>query len=533
MSIPLRDYQSEALDAIEAARKRGVRRQLVSHSTGLGKTVLAAHLMHSWQPQRCLFVVHREELIRQTVDKLTMLDPDVDVGIVRGRSDETDASVVVASVATLARNNRLARLGEDFAVCVIDEAHHAAAVSYRHIVEALPDAELVLGLTATPTRGDGIGLECFDEITHSVSLLDGIEAGYLADLRGFIAGTDMDLSCVRRRGGDYTDDALGAEMTRSGASAAIVHAWSIHAADRHTLAFTPTVATAYELAEAFRAAGVAADAFDGFSSGSARRAALDAFHRRQTQVLVNCAVLTEGFDEPSVDCVLLARPTSSPLLYQQIVGRAARPHPGKTDAIVLDVTGASADHELVSLPSLAGLQKAEIEQGQPLSEAAEVAASPAGQQRRIKRATRSRAVDLLSRGNLHWITYRQALILPAGETTVLAVPGDEDGQRWTVATTAKGERPHVLGSELSAGYAAGIAEDYARSCGSLARSSGRWRRQTVTEGQRTFLRRHGGLDEDKLAAVRDRGHASDLITIIVARPALAELARKETAGVAR
>lgn len=523
MSIPLREYQREALDSIEQARQRGVRRQLVSHSTGLGKTVLAAHLMHAWQPRRSLFIVHREELIRQTVDKLAMLDPDLDVGVVRGRCDDTEASVVVASVATLSRQQRLARLGEDFAVCVIDEAHHATAASYQHVLDALPNAELTLGLTATPTRGDGRGLDCFDEITHTVSLLDGINAGYLADLRGFIAGTDMDLSRVTHRGGDYTDAALGAEYLRAGASEAIVDAWAEHAADRHTLAFTPTVATAYELAECFSERGFAAEAFDGTSSRSARAAALNRFQRHQTQILVNCAVLTEGFDEPSVDCVLLARPTSSPLLYQQIVGRAARPHPNKTDAIILDVTGASAEHELVILPSLAGLDAGELEAGQGLSEAAERAASPAGQQRRIKRATRSRAVDLLSRGDLHWISDRSALILPAGETTVLAVPRDDDGARWTVATISKASRhPQVLGSDLDAGYAAGIAEDYARSCGSLARSSGRWRRQAVTEGQRATLAR-AGLEQDKLAKVRNRGHASDLITIIYARPALAEL----------
>lgn len=524
MSIPLRDYQAEALEAIEAARKRGVRRQLVSHATGLGKTVTAAHLMHSWQPRRSLFLVHREELIRQTVDKLAMLDPDLDVGVVRGKDDQAESSVVVASVATLSRANRLSRLGEDFAVCVVDEAHHATAASYQRVLDEVADPELVLGLTATPTRGDGRGLDCFEEITHSVSLLDGINAGHLAELRGFIAGTDMDLSRVSRRGGDYTDAALGTEYLRAGASEAIVDAWIEHASDRRTLAFTPTVATAYELAECFSERGFAAEAFDGTSSASARTAALNRFHRGQTQVLVNCAVLTEGFDEPGVDCVLLARPTSSPLLYQQIVGRAARPHPNKTDAVILDVTGASAEHELVSLPWLVGLTADEIQPGQGVAEAAEQVASPAGQRRRIKRATRSRAVDLLSRGDLHWITYQQALILPAGETTVLAVPRDEDGGRWTVATIDKGSRrPQVLGSDLDAGYASGIAEDYARQCGSLARSSGRWRRAGVTDGQRKILRRDGGLGDDKLARVRNRGHASDLITIIYARPALAEL----------
>lgn len=522
MSIPLRDYQKQALEAIEETRQRGVRRQLVAHATGLGKTVLAAHLMHSWQPGRSLFVVHRDELIRQTVDKLAMVDPDLPVGVVQGPRNEVDAPVVVASVATLTRPGRLEQLRDDFALCVIDEAHHATAPSYQHVFKHVTKTNLILGLTATPQRGDRRALSCFDEIAHSMSIVDGIEAGYLADLRGHIAGTDMNLESVTVRGGDFTEGSLGQEMSRSGAIGQIVDAWQAHASDRTTLAFTPTVDTAHTLAGSFCQRGVSAEAFDGSTPIKHRRAVLERFHRGQTQVLVNCAVLTEGFDEPAVDCILLARPTKSPLLYQQIVGRAARPYPGKSEALVLDVTGVSGDHDLISLPSLAGMEPSEVEPGQSLAEASEKSASPAVAQRRIKRAQRTRAVDLLSRGSLNWIHYDRSLLLPAGEHVVLMIPRDEDGQHWAVGVDTKGTGLSVLGTNLPVGYATGIAEDYARACGSLARSNGRWRRHGMTDGQRKILRR-AGLDDSKLAAVRNRGHASDLITIISARPALAKL----------
>lgn len=522
MSLSLREYQHEALEAVQAAESRGVHRQLVAHATGLGKTVLAAHLMHREQPRRSLFVVHRDELIRQTVDKLALIDPNLAVGVVQGKRNEVDAPVVVASVATLDRPGRLAQLKQDFALCVVDEAHHATADSYRDVLEHVADARLILGLTATPQRGDGTALDCFDEITHSMSILDGIDASYLADLRGHIAGTDMDLSTCTVRGGDYTDATLAAEMSRSGICDQIVQAWQQHAADRMTLAFTPTVSTAYELADAFRERGVTAEAFDGSSSAPRRRAVLDRFHHRQTQVLVNCAVLTEGYDEPAVDCILLARPTRSELLYQQIVGRAARPYPGKTEALVLDVTGVSSDHDLVSLPSLAGLDASEVEAGQSLAEAAQQAFSPAGQQRRIKRAKRSRAVELLGRGQLNWLRYAGALILPAGKHTVLLVPRDEHGDRWAVGVHTQNEPLSILGADLPIDYACGLAEDYARSCGSLARTNGRWRRKPASEQQRKHLVRLG-LPEGKLPAIRNCGHAADLITKIHAKNAIQQL----------
>lgn len=528
MSIPLREYQREAMEASDTSKSRGVRRQLIAHATGLGKGVLAAHLMHRAQPGRSLFVVHRDELIRQTVDKLALVDPDLPVGVVQGPRNEVDAPVVVASVATLAREQRLAQLGTNFALCIIDEAHHAVAESYQRVLDHVADAELILGLTATPQRGDGRALDCFDEITHSVSILDGIEAGYLADLRGYIAGTDMNLEAVTVRGGDFTEGSLGEEMSRSGAVSQVVDAWQTHASDRMTLAFTPTVATAYEIAEQFTERGVAAEAFDGSTSMTHRRAVLDRFHHRQTQVLINCAVLTEGFDEPAVDCILLARPTRSPLLYQQIVGRAARPYPGKNEALVLDVTGVSGEHELVSLPSLAGLEASEVEEGQSLAEAAEKATSPEVQRRRIKRAKRTRAIDLLSRGKLNWISYDRALLLPAGEHVVLMVPRDDDGDRWAVGVHTKGSGLSVLGEDLPVNYATGIGEDYARECGSLARTNGKWRRQQVSDGQKNALRA-AGLPAEKLPAIRDRGHASDLITVINARPALRKL-RAATTG---
>lgn len=522
MSIPLRPYQRDALDAIAEAGRRGVTRQLVAQATGTGKTVLAAHLIAA-QTGRSLFLCHRDELIAQTVAKLAEVAPHLEPGIVRASSDETDAQVVVASVATLARPQRLARLGRDFELVIADEAHHTASPTWQRVLAHLDGAALRIGLTATPQRGDGLALTAFDEITHEYPILRGIREGYLCDLTGQIAGTDADLSRVSRHGGDFTASSLGEELSRSGALPQIVDAWCEHAPERHTLAFTPSVSSAYELADEFTARGIAAEAFDGSTSQENRRGVLHRFHRGQLHVLVNCAVLTEGYDEPAADCILLARPTQSEVLYRQIVGRGARTYPGKTDCLVLDVTGISSEHELMGLASLGGLEAGEIQPGQGLREAADEAESAAGQRRRLRRARRSEAVDLFARSRLNWLRLDGALVLPVGPKAVVMIPVDEQQETWAVATAERGRLVEILGERLSLGYAEGIGEDYARTCGSLARTDGRWRRSAPSEKQRALLNQMGLADT---ASVRDRGHASDLITLVSARPAIHALRTK-------
>jgi len=217
MSAPLalRPYQRQAADAVISAYRRGVRRMLVQLATGLGKTVLFAHLAHTVvsNGRRVLIIAHRDELLTQARDKLLTVDPSADVGIVRAELDETDARIVVASIQTIVRPNRLARLGR-FDLVVVDECHHAAARSYRDVLEALgafePDGPMVLGVTATPGRGDGVGLDSvFQEIVYEMGILDGIQGGYLCDLRAVSVTLDTDFSDVHTRNGDLADGELG------------------------------------------------------------------------------------------------------------------------------------------------------------------------------------------------------------------------------------------------------------------------------------------------------------------------------------
>lgn len=181
-AIELRGYQLDALAAIEAAERRGVRRQLVVMATGMGKTIVFSELVRRRRPGRCLVIAHREELLDQARDKLLVVDPTADVGIVQAGRDETDARIVVASIQTLARQSRLDRIGRDFATIVVDEAHHAPAESYVKLLDSLgalePDGPLTLGFTATGERGDKAALGgVFQEIVYELGILQGMADG--------------------------------------------------------------------------------------------------------------------------------------------------------------------------------------------------------------------------------------------------------------------------------------------------------------------------------------------------------------------
>ena len=374
LRFELRPYQREAIDRTHAAELRGSRRQLGVAATGLGKTIIFCALAQQ-RGGRTLILAHRDELVSQAVAKVREVWPGVDVGVVKALDDHTAAHVVVASVQTLARTTRLDRLvgsqtpgvlslaqhEQKFDLVVVDEAHHTAATTYRKILDALrageSDGPLLLGVTATPDRGDGKGLDdLFDEIVWNFDILWGINQGYLCDLRAKRIVLDaLDMGGVKVRRGDYDQGSAGRALEDADAPALIARGWKQFAADRRTLVFTPTVALADQCAQEFRKLGVRAAFVSGETPTQMRRELLADFGTGKVQVLANCAVLTEGYDQPRADCVIVARPTKSRALYTQMIGRGTRKHPDKRDCLVLDVVGASSEHSLVTVPSLFGL----------------------------------------------------------------------------------------------------------------------------------------------------------------------------------
>jgi superfamily II DNA or RNA helicase len=357
----LRAYQRAAIDAVLAARRAGKRRLLVHLPTGAGKTVIFSHLA-SLARRPVLVLAHREELLTQAREKLERaLAGTAVVAIERGSlRAPPDARVLVASIRSL-HEERLARVmrDRDLGLVIYDECHHAAADDNMRVLRQLGVFEpgftgTLLGFTATTARGDGQGLErVFEEIVYSRALPDLIDDGFLAPLRGFRISTTADLRRLSPRGLDFDDGELAEAVDIEERNALVARSIQELARDRRTLAFCVTVQHARHLAHALNALGVPAGIVHGAMPGDERARTLLDFREGRLAVVTNVGVLTEGFDDPGVSCVAMARPTRSEGLYAQCVGRGTRLFPGKTDCLILDFVDLS-ELSLCTLPSLFG-----------------------------------------------------------------------------------------------------------------------------------------------------------------------------------
>src|SRR5450755_1817231 len=361
MNPTLRPYQREAIDAVLVARRNGLKRLVVCLPTGAGKTVIFSHLAQLARRQ-VLVLAHREELLSQARDKLEhALGGAHVVAIERGAERAPEgAKVLVCSIRSL-HEERLARVlrGRDLGLVIYDECHHAAADDNLRVLRQLGvfDAEwagTLLGFTATTARGDGKGLDAvFEKIVYSRALPELIADGYLSPLRGFRVSTAADLTRLSTTGFDFREDELSEAVDIEERNALVARSIQELARDRRTIAFCVTVNHARNLCRSLNALGVPAGIVHGALPGPERARALVDFRAGTTQVLCNVAVLTEGFDDPGVSCIAMARPTRSEGLYAQCVGRGTRLHPAKKDCLILDFVDTSS-LSLCSLPSLFG-----------------------------------------------------------------------------------------------------------------------------------------------------------------------------------
>jgi DNA repair protein RadD len=229
-------------------------------------------------------------------------------------------------------------------IIVVDEAHHVRARTYMRILELYPNA-IVIGLTATPVRGDGRGRgNVFEVPVECPSVAELIDAGYLVGTKVY-APSLPDLRGVRVERDDYVEAQLAQRMDNAKLVGDAVEHWLRFAERRQTVVFATTVAHSLHIRDEFRRAGVLAEHIDGTTPTEERDAILARLAAGQVEVVCNAMVLTEGWDQPSVSCLVLARPTKSLGLYRQMVGRALRPAPGKTDALILDHTASNCWRE--------------------------------------------------------------------------------------------------------------------------------------------------------------------------------------------
>jgi DNA repair protein RadD len=347
--VELRPYQVEVIDRIERTIAAGTRRLICVSPTGSGKTIIAGEIIRKAVAagQRVLVLSHRIEIIKQTSQKL--YDIGVDHGIIQaGFAGKPDEAVQVASVNTLwVRAVRMSKIELPPAdLFIIDECHHSPAKTYKKIIEKYPDAVLI-GLTATPCRGDGRGLGgIFDRLIECPQVPELIEQKFLMPTIVY-APAAPDLAGVETQNGDYVQRQLETACDRDDLVGDIVTHWHKYAERRRTVCFATGVRHSLHIASEFEKAGVRAAHIDAITPKPERDAILTRLAAGELDVVTNAMVLTEGWDAPAVSCCILARPTRKMGLYRQMVGRVLRPAADKPNAIVIDHSGATHRHGFV------------------------------------------------------------------------------------------------------------------------------------------------------------------------------------------
>lgn len=336
MDIKLRDYQQEVLNIIDNLEPGAY---LIQMATGLGKTATFTNIKRKG---KVLVLAHREELINQPVRYY-----NCPVGIEMADKHSNGEAVVIASVMTLI--HRLDNFKSDeFDVIIIDEAHHAAAESYKKIINYFKP-RLLLGFTATPNRGDNIRLDdVFQKIIYQKDLRWAIQNKYLTDINCLRVNIGYDISKVARRMGDFVTSELEEALNTDALNGAIAEAYKKYAKGA-TLIFATSVKHAQDIAKMIPGAvAVTADTKN-------REELINKFTNREIHCLVNCMIFTEGTDMPLVETVMIARPTQNSSLYTQMVGRGLRLYPGKDKLTLIDLVGVTGKANLCTAPSLLGI----------------------------------------------------------------------------------------------------------------------------------------------------------------------------------
>jgi DNA repair protein RadD len=344
----LRPYQSQAVADIELAIN-DAQAPLYVLPTGAGKTVVASAIIERAVAagQRILVLTHRREILKQTSLKIS--GSKLDHGLIQaGLALDLEHPIQIASIQTLwARCMRTNKVPLPAAnLIIIDEAHHVAARTWRKIIEAYPNARRI-GLTATPCRSDGRGLgNYFTRIIEGPQIPELIQQKHLVPTI-YYAPVDPDLKGVQTRQGDYVVSQLADRMNRDDLIGDIVSNWHKFGERRRTLVFCVDVAHSVHVKDEFVKSGVKAEHIDGGTPKTERDAALARLASGETELITNCMVLTEGFDSPSVACIVLARPTKQLGLFRQMAGRGLRPAAGKNNLILIDHSGAVFEHGLL------------------------------------------------------------------------------------------------------------------------------------------------------------------------------------------
>lgn len=498
MTIKLREFQEEALLSVITEHQEGIKRQLIHLPTGSGKTIVMSAIAKHFG-KKTLIIAHREELINQAVEKFRLFWPSVDIGVCKAERNEIEPQVVVGSVQSCCRSNRLEQLKKkEFDLLLIDECHHSTADSYKTIINELGfndnPSKLLIGVTATAMR-DGLG-EIFEKIVFTRSISTMIKSGYLSPVVGRRILTNFNLQKLSTRNGDYDLGDLSEAVDTEERNAFVVQKFIEHANNRKGIAFCVDVDHCIRLSEAFRSHGIESQAVYGAMPSDERKRALESLKNGRIQVATSCGVLTEGFDEPSIDVILMVRPTKSEILYTQCVGRGLRKHVGKSDCMVLDFTdrGLNLDSAL-TLNKMIPEATVEEEEIEGIAEGEKIDRRP-----RI-RTTESSDLpfDILGQTRFCWVDIGEGewSLLDDDKIEIVLTPKG-DGYCSTVHYP-DGNSKEIVSSSLPLEYAQGVSEDFARQHLNVkyADLSTEWMQNHYepTKGQRSYLETQGAYIE--------------------------------------
>jgi superfamily II DNA or RNA helicase len=350
--MELRPYQQEAVQAIEAEWERGIKRTLLVLPTGTGKTICFAQVAADAvrHGNRVLIMAHRKELLDQAADKIKM-STGLNCSVERAEESCLDSwnRITVGSVQTLMRDKRLKQFAPDyFNTIIIDEAHHSISDSYQKVLQHFEDAQ-VLGVTATPDRGDMKNLgSYFDSLAYEYTMPKAIKDGYLCPIKAMTIPLQIDMTSVHVQAGDFKAGDLGTALDPY--LEKIADEMKTYCQDKKTVVFLPLVKTSQHFRDILEGKGFAAAEVNGNSQD--REEILRDFDEGRYNVLCNSMLLTEGWDCPDVDCIVVLRPTKVRGLYCQMVGRGTRLAEGKDHLLLLDFLWMTERHDLCHPASL-------------------------------------------------------------------------------------------------------------------------------------------------------------------------------------
>jgi superfamily II DNA or RNA helicase len=567
--LTMRDYQTECIDAIWSAIEEGLQRFAVVLPTGSGKTVIFSNLVLQAlsQGRRTLILVNRDELVRQTVRQLHGVDPGMDVGVIKAKENTIGRDVTVASVQTLGRMARLEQYGKlTFDFIIVDECHHAAAESYQRIIryfgafddvikfpgESRPDGRnfhpIVVGFTATLARQDSLGLgDVFQKVVYKKDIVWMVRRGYLVSPRGKLIHVNLDIADVKSSMGDLQAGSLGQALRDADVGPAIAYALRDHAADRQAIVFMPDVASAVQVAEDIsRRVGMTTAVVTGTTPLEERRLIYKGVTAGEIQVLVNCMVLTEGFDLPQFSCAVIGRMTKSPGLFIQMVGRVLRPwllhnesspydwmRKPKTDALVM-MLDAAHGHSLATLVDLTETTVHLVKDGESLIEAID------REEEEFDTETSSIRREHITVTDIDLITQHSRfsfkktpkgyLYIPTGDWLVTIYPEDDSNTSFMVGLIWCGKGPRQKGrtiaSDMDFGYAMAQAEAIAEELepvGTVSKKGASWKKRIEPASDKQLAFAASLAREGKMAPVLpsiSKRDLSELLDSVVSSAAI-------------